>query len=152
MLSGKDTKERLRALLLMVLLVGSAGIGLELLLLGHFEDWWQRLPLAVLGIGIVSTAVVLLRPTKKAVQALRSLALAFLASGVLGSGLHFKGNMEFELELHASMRGLELVWESLRGAFPALAPGAMAQLGLLGLVACYRHPELLPAETQNEEG
>ena len=76
------------------------------------------------------------------IRALRVLGVAFLATGVLGLILHFKGNVEFELELHPSMGGFELVWEGLRGAFPALAPGAMAQLGLLGLVACYRHPLL----------
>jgi hypothetical protein len=32
------------------------------------------------------------------------------------------------------------VIETLRGAIPALAPGAMAQLGLLGLLVSYRHP------------
>ena len=40
------------------------------------------------------------------------------------------------------MRGLELVWEALKGATPALAPGAMAQLGLVGLAFAYRHPLL----------
>ncbi len=30
--------------------------------------------------------------------------------------------------------GLVLLWRSLRGATPALAPGALAQLGLLGLI------------------
>ena len=36
----------------------------------------------------------------------------------------------------------KLVWKALRGATPALAPGALAQLGLLGLLYTYRHPAL----------
>ena len=38
--------------------------------------------------------------------------------------------------------GVQLVWEALRGATPALAPGTMILLGLMGLLYCYRHPAL----------
>ena len=31
-----------------------------------------------------------------------------------------------------ALHGLDLFWSALRGATPALAPGAMAQLGLIG--------------------
>ena len=63
-----------------------------------------------------------------------------LLSGGLGVFLHFKGNIEFEKEMYPSMSGFELIWESLKGATPSLAPGAMALLGIVGLVYCYRHP------------
>ena len=47
----------------------------------------------------------------------------------------------------------ELVVETLYGAMPALAPGALAQLGLLGLLACFRHPVLTgEAVNGSEEG
>jgi len=54
--------------------------------------------------------------------------------------LHYRGNVEFERERDPSLSGLALVWEALRGATPSLAPGAMAQLGLLGLAITWRHP------------
>lgn len=145
------TTERLRTLLLLVFLIGSVGTGIELILLGHYEDWWQRIPLVALGVGAALAVWIMVRPSETTIKVLRILGVVFLATGVVGLSLHFKGNAEFELELHPSMNGLELIWESLKGAFPALAPGAMAQLGLLGLVACYRHPLLAQANRDEED-
>jgi hypothetical protein len=68
--------------------------------------------------------------------------LLFVASGLLGVYLHVRGNVLFELEMDPSARGLDLVRRSLRGGIPLLAPAAMAQLGLLGLVFAFRHPVL----------
>ena len=68
--------------------------------------------------------------------------LGFLVSGVIGVWLHYKGNMEFEIEMVPSLAGLELFLKASHGAFPALAPGTMIQLGLLGLAYTFRHPAL----------
>jgi hypothetical protein len=38
--------------------------------------------------------------------------------------------------------GFHLITESLTGAFPALAPGTMVLLGLLGLAVTTGHPAL----------
>ena len=60
-----------------------------------------------------------------------------VAGGIVGLILHYRGNVEFELEMHPAASGLALFWESVRSATPALAPAAMIQLGLLGLVYAY---------------
>ena len=65
-----------------------------------------------------------------------------VAAGVVGVFLHYRGNVEFELEREPLRADCVCFWEAIRGATPALAPGAMAQLGLLGLVYSYRHPAL----------
>jgi hypothetical protein len=44
--------------------------------------------------------------------------------------------------MNPALAGFELVRESLSGATPALAPGTMIQLGLIGLAYTYRHPRL----------
>ncbi len=44
--------------------------------------------------------------------------------------------------MDATMRGFALLWAALHGATPALAPGALAHLGLIGLATTYRHPAL----------
>jgi len=59
--------------------------------------------------------------------------LLALAGGAAGLILHFLGNLEFERELHPEARGWTLVWATLKGATPALAPRMMILLGLLGL-------------------
>jgi hypothetical protein len=65
-----------------------------------------------------------------------------VVAGAVGVYLHLDGNYEWALERNSSMRGGELAWEILSGATPALAPGALAQLGLLGLAFTFRHPAL----------
>ena len=70
----------------------------------------------------------------------RFLLGAYVPAGLLGVYFHFQSNVEFEQELHPSSGGLELVTESLGGAMPTLAPGAMILLGLLGILVCLQHP------------
>jgi len=147
--------ERWRRLALWLLLFGIVGILLELLLLEHYEDAPQWAPLALLTAGLVVGSVVAVRPGRAALRTLRVLMVAFVASAGAGMFFHLKANVEFELELRPSMAGTELVLETLKGAMPALAPGAMAQLGLLGLLVTYGHPLLRqtpPAEPRPDEG
>jgi hypothetical protein len=65
---------------------------------------------------------------------------AFILSGIVGVGLHYDGNVEFERELHPKEAGLTFLRHSIAGATPVLAPGSMVLLGLLGLAQTYRHP------------
>ena len=132
----------LRALLLALVVIGAAGLEVELLLLEHYESAWQFTPLVLLGVVLVAAALVWRRPSSATVRFFQVAMLLCVAAGVVGVFLHYRGNVEFELERESSLSGAKLIWESLRGATPALAPGAMAQLGLLGLVYCYRHPAL----------
>jgi|TARA_B100001146_G_scaffold130896_1_gene114984 hypothetical protein len=76
--------------------------------------------------------------------------MGYLLSGVVGLYLHLKANVEFELELRPTMANAELILETLMGAIPALAPGEMVQLGLLGLLACFRHPVLIGTRSDLE--
>ena len=62
----------------------------------------------------------------------QTVMLLFLSSGVLGLYLHYRGNVEFELEMYPSLRGFGLFWEALKGATPALAP-ALTYPGSLSL-------------------
>lgn len=136
----RDDPGLLRRLMLGVMLVGMAGLMAELLLLEHYDGVWQWVPLICLLAGFVAAAAVWLRPSRRTVRVLQVLSVVYVAAGAVGVYLHMDGNIEFERELDASLRGLPLLVEALRGATPALAPGALAQLGLLGLVLAYRHP------------
>ena len=136
----------LRRLLLLIVGAGALGLGAELLLLGHYEEWTQWLPLAVLGAVLVATLLLFVRATAGMVQLFRAVMAAAAVTGVAGLVLHFTGNRAFELEMDGTMRGWPLVWHALRGATPALAPGALVQLGLLGLALTWRHPALIDDE------
>jgi hypothetical protein len=125
-----------------VVVVGELGLVAELILLEHLETFTQWLPVAVLVAGLIGCLALAIRPSPVSVRLFQLLMLAFLATGVTGVFLHYRSNVEFELEMYPTMRGRELVWQSLKGAVPTLAPGALTQLGLVGLVLTIGHPGL----------
>jgi len=131
-----------RKLLLGLALFGSLGLLVELLLIEHHDDRYQWIPLILLGFGSLNLIAVLISKSAAAVRALRWVMALQAAGGFLGVALHFKGNREFELEMVPGMKGTELIAETLQGATPVLAPGAMLQIGLLGLLCCWGHPAL----------
>jgi hypothetical protein len=129
-----------RRILLALVLLGIAGLTLELLLLEHTESATQLIPFAVLAAGLVATLTVWKRPSVGSIRFFQVVMLLFIAAGLVGIFLHLRGNVLFERETDPSARGLDLIWRSLRGGIPMLAPAAMAQIGLLGLVFAFRHP------------
>jgi len=136
------TLSRIRSILLVTLVLGAAGMLAELLLIGHDESTSQFVPLVLLGSGIVLAGLLLARPTAAGVRLLQLVMVIFLGSGILGVGLHYQGNEEFELEMYPSLSGRALVTKTLTGATPVLAPGSMSLLAIVGLVFTYRHPLL----------
>jgi len=135
-----DAATRIRAFLLATLAVGIIGMGVELLLIGHAESVQQLIPLVLLALGVVTLGVHAAMPRPVTVRALQAVMTLFVVSGVSGVWLHYRGNVEFELEMYPSMEGIELVQKTLTGATPVLAPGSMALLGLIGLTHSYKHP------------
>jgi len=131
-----------RTLVLAILLVGLAGTLVELLLLGHYEDNWQLIPIALIGALLMALVFHALVASRRTVQAFRAVAVLVCVSAVVGVYLHYQANVEWELETTPDMHGLELFREVITGALPLLAPGAMLQFGLLGLLWTYRHPLL----------
>lgn len=132
----------IRRMLLVLVLLGGAGLTAELVLLEHTEDAWQWAPFVVLGGALLAGAALATRPTRATVRLFQALMALLVLTGLLGIYLHYRGNEAFELEMDEAARGLDLLWRALRGATPALAPGALVQLGLLGLILSYRHPAL----------
>ena len=136
------TSQGIRPLLLALVIFGAAGLVPELLLLKHYESVWQLVPLAVLAATLVAAVVVWRRPGPRTIGAFRAVMWLCVAAGAAGLVLHAKGNWEWALERDDTLGGWPLIWKILRGATPLLAPGAMTQLGLLGLVYTFRHPAL----------
>jgi hypothetical protein len=132
--------------LLLVVVIGTLGLFAELALLEHTESFNQWLPLAVLAAGFMGTLWVAFQPGPGSVRLFQVMMLTFVVTGGLGVYLHYRGNAQFELELYPTLKGWPLVWQALKGAVPALAPGSLVQLGLVGLVFTYGHPALGPSK------
>lgn len=142
----------LRRLLLGLIFITAGAMFVDLLLLEHFETVWQWVPIALLVPLLAIVITVGARPSRASIRALQVAMVACIAAGLLGLFLHYRGNVEFELERDPSLRGIALFWETIRGATPALAPGAMVQLGLLGLAFSFRHPALHTFTTRPASG
>lgn len=123
-------------------LLAALGLVLELLLLGHLEPGWQLLPVPLLALATLLLCWQLLGG--KPMLFLLSNGLLGIA-GLIGIGLHLTNNREFELELQPNQDQLTLLAESLTGALPVLAPGALIMLGLLG----YLYHQLATLDTKN---
>lgn len=141
----------LRQLVLALVFIGIVGLEIELALLRHADSISQLIPHIVLLIGLLATVTVYLRPSAATLHAFQAVMWLFVVMGVLGVFFHLKGNVEFATERDPSLSGFKLIWKVLRGATPALAPGALSQLGLLGLIYTYKHPALaLSTEMKSE--
>lgn len=129
-----------RRIMLALFFVTGVGAGIELLLLGHTESVLQWIPLILLGAALLAGATAAVRPAPPLLRAFQGLMVLFVAAGLVGLYLHYKGNVEFELEMYPSLSGFALFREAVTGATPALAPAVMMQLGALGLAWTWRHP------------
>jgi hypothetical protein len=141
---------RIRHILLAIFLLGVAGTGTELLLIGHTEEVWQWLPLLLL---LVSILIVFAHVVAGAsIRIFQGIMILFIMSGITGIALHYKARMEFKLEMNPALKRKQLILETIRGATipPVLAPGVMIQLGLVGLAYTYLHPTLPGTTDKNE--
>lgn len=130
-----------RLLLLGIFLVGAGGIGTELWLLGHYEELDQFIPLGLAALGAVAIVAAQLRPGPLTVRFVQVTMVLMVCSGLLGVWFHYQATTEFQLEMDPSLRGWALFAKAIVAkAPPALAPGAMIQLGLIGLAYTFRHP------------
>jgi hypothetical protein len=130
----------IRALVLAVFLLGLFGTGIELLFLGHTAGLSQLAPIVLCVMSLLILAWHAVDRKWASLKAFQITMLLFVAGGILGTTLHYRANESFELEADPRMRGMELFSKVMTGAAPALAPGTMIQLGLLGLVYTFRHP------------
>jgi peptidoglycan/LPS O-acetylase OafA/YrhL len=136
------TETIIRRILLATLLLSLIGTATELVLLEHYEDWRQRTPLVLLGCGLLVLLWHGIDRRAAPVRTLQGLMVAFAIAGVAGLVLHYRGNMEFELEMYPTTAGMELFRKTMTGATPALSPGTMLQISLVGLAYTFRHPRL----------
>lgn len=141
----------IRNTLLAIVLFTLVGLFAELILLEHYDSALQWIPLTLIAIATVAGILAAVKPGPMTIGVFRWIMVFFVIAGVLGVYLHIRGNLEFELEMSPEMAGTELWIEVLRGATPALAPGAMLQAGLVGLAYAFRHP-FLHASAPNRDG
>lgn len=144
--------ENIRRALLIILIIGLVGTATELLLLKHDEELAQFVPLVLIALAFVAIVCHELAPTPASLRLFQATMVLFVAAGGVGIYLHYRANVEFQREVDPSLAGRALIVKALTAkAPPALAPGTMTQLGLIGLAYAYRYP-LRRDERETGEG
>ncbi|MEZ4701236.1 MAG: hypothetical protein R2834_12940 [Rhodothermales bacterium] len=116
------------------------GVVAELVLIGHTEGLVQWIPIALSLAATPLFALGYWRPTRAVIRVIRFGVVILIAAGVFGLYEHYEHNLAFELEIRPNATLSDVWMEALKGASPALAPGALALAGLLALAATYKHP------------
>ena len=130
--------ERLRLWVLGVLVLGLIGTVAELILLEHYEQALQFVPLVLIAMGGVVLVWHAMRHDTASLRALQIVMGLFVLAGFAGMAAHFNGSAEYQLELNPDMDKWELLDKILHAhAPPLLAPGMMMQMGLLGLAYAF---------------
>jgi hypothetical protein len=128
----------LRRWLMATLVLGLAGTATELLLLEHYDEPWQWVPLLLVALAFGVLVWHWARRTAASVRALQITMLLFVVSSGVGLALHFRGAAQFQLEIDPAMPRSTLIAKVMRVKDPpVLAPGVMLQLGLIGLAYAY---------------
>jgi hypothetical protein len=130
--------ERLRLWVLGVLVLGLIGTVTELILLEHYEQALQFVPLVLIVLAVVVLAWHVLQPGTGSLRAVQIVMALFVLAGFAGALAHFNGSAEYQLELNPDMSNWELLEKIPHAkAPPLLAPGMMLWMGLLGLAYAY---------------
>jgi cation transport ATPase len=133
----------MRWMVLAVFVLGLLGTGGELLFLGHIVGAQQLIPVVLMVMSLLVLGWHALDRKSASLRTFQITMTLLVVAGILGTVFHYWANKEFELEGDPSATGMPLFWKVMSGAAPALAPGAMVQLGLLGLIYTFRHPALI---------
>jgi hypothetical protein len=140
---SQHTLASLRRILLALLALGLVGTSVELVLLDHAESAPQLLPFIAIGLSAATIVWHLASPRGVTVRAMQIAMVLMIVTGLTGLVLHYRGSLEFQIDIDPAQSGWELFKKVVQAkAPPALAPGVMAQLGLLGLAYTFRHPAL----------
>ena len=138
-----DSIPTIRRLLLALVTLALAGTALDLVLLEHYEDSWQLAPLFLIALALVAILAYVVTKSAGSVRLIQMVMALLVVSSLLGIGLHYQGNLEIQMDMDPTLSRWELFKKVMHAkAPPALAPAAMAQIGLLGLIFTYRHPAL----------
>jgi hypothetical protein len=128
--------------LLALLALGSIGVLSELVLLEHYEERAQWIPITLLVLTLATIVWHWVEGRRPSLRALQVVMMLLIIAGMVGTVLHLRANIAAEEELNPGTGGLPFWLEVIRGDLPLLAPGTLIQFGLLGLLYAYKHPAL----------
>jgi hypothetical protein len=131
------TAQTLRRFALALCVLGVVTTPIELVLMHHYNDKDQIMPFVFFGLAAIGVAAAWFRPNARVLRGVRVLMVLVVLGSGIGVMEHLKANYRDATRGGAVPNLIELV---LTGVAPLLAPGILAQVGLLGLAFTYKHP------------
>jgi hypothetical protein len=140
MSSATQVPPFVRASLLGIVLFGLVGLIIELVFLKHTDGSLELLPIWLM---VGALAVVIWDGIRRSAASRGMVALvmaAFVVTGLAGVILHYRANVGYEQDSNPGEGKNEVYKKAVMGATPTLAPGAMVELGLVGLLFALLQP------------
>jgi len=143
------TAELLRKFVLWLAAASAAGTAVELAMLRHWRGLDQLIPWAMLGIASVAIALVMRRPTRGVLKAARIVGTVVALTALVGVYEHVAANYHDGARSRATAAAWATMSEPARwlaavdgsaGQAPPVAPGVLAQVGVLLFFATVGHP------------
>jgi hypothetical protein len=148
-----STTTNLRRFALALAGIGVIGTVLELTLVKHYASKDQVIPYVLLGLSALGVIAVVVRPTALVLRVFQGVMIVTILGSGIGMLEHLKANSRNAGAITDSERiptTPSAILAGIEGFAPLLAPGVLAQVGLLGLAFTYRHPNLQNASNRRE--
>jgi hypothetical protein len=146
--TGNSTRDRVwivtHKALLLILVLGLLGTLGELVLLRHWGGVREIIPfvLVVVAVPVLIWNLATESPSSRTI--FQVTMVAFLMAGVAGSWFHFTANIGHEQESNPGLALGAAVRLAIGGSTPTLAPGALIELGLVGLLLAFLRSHTKP--------
>jgi hypothetical protein len=140
MTTASQASTFIRASLLGILLFGLVGLIVELVFLRHTEGILELVPIWLMAASLVVVLWDAVRRSSVSRGLLLAMMIGFVVVGIAGTWLHYRANVGFERESNPGATTGEVYKKAVMGATPTLAPGALVELGLVGLLFALLQP------------
>jgi hypothetical protein len=142
-LTTMSDAQTLRGVRLMILVAISAALIVteaELLFAGHAgSNNGQEIAVVLVGLGLITvTCPAILRNTSSIVV-FRFTMYLFLIFSIDGFLTHYHWAVQAALKSQPTLVGMPLLYATLSGKIPLLAPRMLIEIGLLGLIHTFQH-------------
>jgi hypothetical protein len=137
-----DTLDATRRIILAIVVASLIGIETELILLDHIKPVLQLVPVISIVLGVGSISWYAITRNARMMRIFQGTMFLCVFSGFLGIVLHLAFDIATVQKKDKTLQGYELLRAAVNSTAPPLAPGAMIQIGLLGLAYTFRHPVL----------
>lgn len=141
-MSEEAIVRRLRRVLIGLAVFMLAGTLGELLVIEHFQETEQYIPIVMCVVALIAMGAAIARPQRLTLQTLRAVMIVLGLVSLLGLYYHITGNFAFELEIRPNATLGEVFLDALGGANPLLAPGVLGIAAVMALAWTYYHPAL----------